>query len=366
MICALARHQAALFKFVLAAGAFMTSHSESASSQIKHPQSAGWRTPTVRRRLRLPDRDHRVRAAFDARLLSDAAVECQSLGPRRIRLRDRVAEFSLGDRAAAGRHDRRPLRHRAGALHRSGALWGRVRADGSCHERADAQRIGRRPDRVRTFRLLVSGGAGRVRKDFTAAMALVRIRTWYGRRLVRSVSLLAACGRPDGSVRLAAGAADLRRQPDRGAAAFARTGDAACRGDEVRFVAIVAAGARRGLRTSFLHAAGAGLFHLRLSASVHHHSHAALSHRPRAVRGGRRLDDRDDRPVQCRRFVDVRLARQPHAEALLALDHLLHAGDGDLRLHLVSGHAVHVHHVRRGHGPDVALDGAAHRTASSL
>ena len=47
MICALARHQAALFKFVLAAGAFMTSHSESASSQIKHPQSAGWRTPTV-------------------------------------------------------------------------------------------------------------------------------------------------------------------------------------------------------------------------------------------------------------------------------------------------------------------------------
>ncbi len=60
-----------------------------------------WRTPAAGHRLRLPDRDDGVWAALDARLFPHAAVERQSLGPRRIRLCAGVAEFAVGHRPAA-------------------------------------------------------------------------------------------------------------------------------------------------------------------------------------------------------------------------------------------------------------------------
>ncbi len=46
----------------------------------------------------------------------------QSLGPRRLRLCARVAEFAVGHRPAARRHHRRPLRHHPGAMRRRAAL----------------------------------------------------------------------------------------------------------------------------------------------------------------------------------------------------------------------------------------------------
>src|SRR5580704_11605515 len=70
----------------------------------------------------LPDHADRLRSAFDARLFPDAAVERQPLGPRRIRVRARLAESALGHRPAARRHDRRSLRHHPRGLRRRDAL----------------------------------------------------------------------------------------------------------------------------------------------------------------------------------------------------------------------------------------------------
>ena len=95
-------------------------------------------------RLRLPDRDDVVWAAFVARLLSHAAVVGQSLGPRRVRLRAGAAESALGHRPAARRHDRRPLRNDARPVRGLADVRHRSRADGACHERACAGCLGRR------------------------------------------------------------------------------------------------------------------------------------------------------------------------------------------------------------------------------
>src|SRR5579863_6413577 len=49
-------------------------------------------------RLRLLDRDRRLRAALDARILSHADVDRAPLGPRRVRVCARFAESAVGRR----------------------------------------------------------------------------------------------------------------------------------------------------------------------------------------------------------------------------------------------------------------------------
>src|SRR5579863_4850871 len=49
-------------------------------------------------RIRLLDRDRRLRAALDARILSHADVDRAPLGPRRVRVCARFAESAVGRR----------------------------------------------------------------------------------------------------------------------------------------------------------------------------------------------------------------------------------------------------------------------------
>ena len=77
--------------------------------------------------------------ALDARLFSHAAVERQSLGPRRLCLRARAAESAVGHRPAARRH----IADRFGTARvlSGGALHVRARpgADGARDQRAGAR-----------------------------------------------------------------------------------------------------------------------------------------------------------------------------------------------------------------------------------
>jgi hypothetical protein len=178
-------------------------------------------------RLRLPDRDYRLRAALDAWILPHPDVDRASLGPRRLRLCAGFAEFAVGHRPAAWRHHRRSLRHRPRAVRRRIALRPGAGADGSRDQRAAARYLGRRAGRLRACRLFVSRGARGVRQDRAAAMAFARLRFRHRGRLVRAISLFAGCGRADGFVRLAADAGDLCREHAHGAATVVRLGDAA-------------------------------------------------------------------------------------------------------------------------------------------
>ena len=308
----------------------------------------------------LPDHADRLRSAFDAGLFPDAAVERQSLGPRRLRVRARVAKSAVGHRPAARRHDRRPLRHHPRGLRRRDALCGRPGADVARDQRAAARCLGRRADRFRPCRLLVPGHSRGLRQAVAAGMPLDRVRLRHRGGLVRAIPLFAARRRADGHVRLAADAHHLRRQHAGRAAAVAGSGHADDDVDDGGGVdAIAPAGARRSLRPSLLHAAGARLLHLRLPARIHHRAFAGLSGRPRAVGAGRRLDHRHHRAVQHHRLGHRRLARRPHAEALSALVHLFRPRRGDPRVHLVPGHDGRLPDLRRDHGPDVALHRAA-------
>src|SRR6516165_4348020 len=73
-------------------------------------------------RLRQPDCADRLRAAFDAGLFLDPAVERQSLGPRRICFCTGAAEPAVGRGPAAQRHNRRPLRQRGALLYALGLV----------------------------------------------------------------------------------------------------------------------------------------------------------------------------------------------------------------------------------------------------
>ncbi len=190
------------------------------------------------------------------------------------------------------------------------------------------------------------------------AMALACVRLWHRGRLVRPVPVFTDRRRTHGRFRLAADADHLRRQHARHPPGVAGADDADG-GRQRGGNAIAAQRTRRGLRPPLLPAAGGRLFHLRISARVHHRTHAVLSDRSRTVRAGRRLDTGLDRTVQHHRIDYVRLARRSHAQALSAVVHLFGPRGGDPGVHLVSGHAVLVHRVRRGHGSDVAVNGAA-------
>ena len=87
------------------------------------------------------------------------AVVRQRLGPRRVLVRVRHPESAVGRRPAVRRRDRRPLRHRAGAVRRRHPVWARPRHHGLRDRPADARSLGRRPDRLRARRLLVQSGA---------------------------------------------------------------------------------------------------------------------------------------------------------------------------------------------------------------
>ena len=184
----------------------------------------------------------------------------------------------------------------------------------------------------------------------------------HRRRLVRTVPVLAARGRADRQLRLAAHAADLRGDRAADHAALARAGDAArrpTRAGSRRRAAIGHAGAGEALRSSELRAAGARLLHLRLPDLLHHRAPAGLSGRPRSVGRDRRLDARRDRPVQHRRLDHRRLALRPHAQALHPVVHLFRALARDPRLHHAAAERGRDLDLRRRDGPALALDGAA-------
>ena len=72
----------------------------------------------------------------------------------------------------------------------------------------------------------------------------------------------------------------------------------------------------RGLPPPLLRAPGARLLHLRLPARLHHRAPAGLPQGCRPVGLRRRLDARGDRARQRRRLARLRLALDPHVEAL--------------------------------------------------
>ncbi len=308
--------------------------------------------------FRLSDRSGCLRPALGARLLSRAAVERQSLGPRRILFRPRDAKSSMGCRAAGRRRDRRPFRRAAGAVRRRAALRSGPGADGLFDECGAARPVGWRARRFRSGGLHVPDRARGIRQNIARRMALDRVRSRNGGRLVRPVFVFAARRSAHGPARLAACARRVRHHCVGRIAGVAGAGVAGG-GDNARRVPVVASSARRSARAPVLHTVDARLLHLRLSARVHHRSLAGVSCRPRSLVRRRRLDAGGDRTVQHRRLAGFRLARRPHAQALSALAALFRPRRGDLRLHYVSNHAIHLHRVRRGHGPDVALHRAA-------
>ena len=94
---------------------------------------------------------------------------------------------------------------------------------------ADADFVGRRPDRLRPVGLRFHHRGRRARQTGAAGMALNGIWFWHGGRLVRPVPVLAARGRADGRVRLANHAVDIRRFDGVHPAVVARAVDAARR-----------------------------------------------------------------------------------------------------------------------------------------
>ena len=244
-----------------------------------------------RHRLWVFDRGGRLRPALRARLFSHAAVERQPLGPRRLRLRAGRAKSPLGDGPASCRRDRRPVRCSPCAVRRRHPLRAWPGADGAFDQCGDARSLGRRADRLRSFRHHVSDRAGGLRQDIAGRVALDRLRSWNGGGLVRSVPLFAARRFLDGRARLAECAGRLRHCHSCCVAGFAGARVAGVVGGDLagRF-AVAARGARRSARASLLRAADARLLHLRLSACVHHRALAGLPRRSRPLLRCRRLD----------------------------------------------------------------------------
>ena len=87
----------------------------------------GWRTPRRDRAVRLSHRHDQLRAALHARLVPDAAVAGERLGPRRVRPRARHPEHPVGRRSAVRRHAGRSLRRRPRAVRRRDPLRHRSR-----------------------------------------------------------------------------------------------------------------------------------------------------------------------------------------------------------------------------------------------
>ena len=252
-------------------------------------------------RLRLPDLDDVLRAAFLTRIFSDADVGHQSLGPRHIRLCIGVAKPVVGHRPAVRGHDRRPVRRGPGAVRRRAHVRRRPGADVACDQRRGARCFGWRADWIWPRRYVVHDRAGGVRQAAAARVAFARLWIWHGGGFIRSIPVFAGCRRADGCVRLAADSGDFRRRRACHAAALAGAGDAGSRGDQRGRAAIAAAGPWRGVCQPLLCAAGSRLLYLRISACLHHRAHAGLSRRPRLIRDCRRLDAGDDWAVQHRR-----------------------------------------------------------------
>ena len=273
-----------------------------------------------------------------------------------------AAESAVGHRPAARRHHRRPVRHGAGALRRRAHVRLRSRADG-------ARRPARRCSIISAGVLIGFGLSGCSFMVLLAAFGKLLPPEWRSRafgfgtaagsfgQFLYSPVAVALMDKFGWQQTLTIFAVSHARSCCRCRSALATpTRRAAARSAAPQSLRQALA---RSVRAPLLRAAGARLLHLRLPARLHHRAHAVLSGRPRPVGAGRRLDARDHRAVQHRRLGHGRLARRPHAEALSALDHLFRPRRGDPRLHLVPGHAGHLPRVRRGHGPDVAVDGAA-------
>ena len=211
-----------------------------------------------------------------------------------------------------------------------------------------------------SFNLVVSAFAKIVPQNWRARRARRRHRC----RLVRPVSVRTVRCRAARQFRLADDADDLRGADAAGGAAGACAGDAqgragASAGAPRAGPAIVQACAVGSVRPPILCAAGARLLHLRLSTRVRHRAPAGLSARPRARRIGRRLGDRDHRPVQHRRLARRRLAREVHADALHPVGDLRDPRAVDPGLHLVPDHAGDGRHLRHRHRRHLALHRAA-------
>ncbi len=146
-------------------------------------------------RLRLPDRDARLRPAFDARLLPDADVDRQRLGPRRVRARDCDPDAALG-RGAAVRRRRSPTASvrcsccaSAPCSTPSGFAWMTY----ATHAGRDVS-LRRRDDRLRACRFVLHRRDRSVRQAAAAGMAIVFVRGRHRGEFVRAIPVLAAGG----------------------------------------------------------------------------------------------------------------------------------------------------------------------------
>ena len=171
-----------------------------------------WQTLACDRGLRLPDRDHRLRAALIARSVSHADVVGAWLGTRSVRAGARDPDADLGRGAAFRRRDCRPLR--AG--------------DGACASAPCSMRLGlawmanaSSPGELYLSAGFLTGfglaGAsftvviGAFGKLLPARMALAVVRPRHGCRIIRAIPVRADRGRSQWCLSLADDADDFRR-----------------------------------------------------------------------------------------------------------------------------------------------------------
>src|SRR6516164_6145258 len=306
-------------------------------------------------RLRQPDCADRLRAAFDAGLFLNPAVQRQSLGPRRICFCTGAAEPVMGHRPSARWDHRRPLRQREGACggallyalglvlmaHSTSAPMLDLSAGvligfglAGCSFPVVLAALGKIvPLQYRSLAFGFGTAAGLFGQFLYSPVAVALMDTfgWQQTLVIFAVSMLAVL-----PLSLA-----LATPPE-----TTHTGETQS--------------LRQALGEAFAHRSYVllvlGFF---TCGSIHHRASAVLPGRSRAFRAGRRLDHRHHRPVQHCRLGHRRLARRPHAEALSAVVHLFLSRRGDPGVHFVPGHAGHLRGLWRHDGPDVALHGAA-------
>ena len=246
-------------------------------------------------RLRLPDRDAGLRPALDARLLPDADVERQWLGPRRVRARDRASRCCSGARRSlsSARSPTASVRcwccASARVLYAIGFTWMVFATTPGAMYLSAGVLIGfglagasftvvigafgkLLPPEWRTFSFGLGTAAGSFGQFLFSplAIALNSAFDWHTTLLIFAGVILLIL-----PLSLALAVPKNVETPAQRAAQQS-----------------VGAALRRGARASEFRAARARLFHLRLSGLLRHRASAGLSRRSRPVGRSRRLRDR--------------------------------------------------------------------------
>ena len=236
------------------------------------------------RALRLHGRLAQLRPALDHGILSHAAVAGKRLGTRRVWFGARAAKHHLGGRAAGRRNAGRSLRHRAGAVCGWRVLRAGPRADGVLDNAAAARHHRRHAYRFRACRLFVRDRARRAGQAPAGTLADARFRRRHRRRLVRAIPLCTADRVADRQRRMARDARPVRVCDPDDPAILVRALNTRLRSPRAtgRASTVADAGVVRGLCSALVRPPRDRVFHLRVSAGLHHRAFAVLSRRSRA------------------------------------------------------------------------------------